>query len=724
MKYKCHDVYILRTPLLPYNFFREIIDDQGVQEESLIKMFHNDFVSTAIKIAAPKFYTALSEWATGKISDLNKRESIKYTFIKYLIRMCTRATPFGIFAGVSTGTFSAQSNIILHNPEKHKVFIRKDMQHLVSISKQCLSHPEIRENVKWKPNTSLYLLDGQWRYIEYSENGEDRNYSLEGFVGNNLVDDILRISSSGKTLAHLSQFLVKSGIKKPEGEAFLNGLIENQILVSDLEPNIIGDDFSYRLKQIIENQIGKDFTSAEFEFMKNLRPKSLTIENLLKTSINVDSSDHYDLYPATQINKLNNQHRRNLTSVMLLFNEMTIFDESKRLKRFKDEFKNRYGEMEMPLVKVLDPDYGIDYLMNSSIGESTLLEGLVGLKKKEVVLAKFTLDKVQVLLNKKIQQALIENQSEIKLMDQDFQDFEYSWEDLPETMYSVVEIATTKDGEEILYINSINGNSAANLLARFSFGNSTIMNLMEQIVDLEQNAEIEKIVAEINHFPNPKIANVLRRPQNRKYEIPYLVHSILGENNQISIKDLVVSVVDDKITLRSAKHNKQIEPVLSCAHNYRKSSLPIYQFLCELGMQNKRTRLSMEWGDLESLYRYLPRVTYKGIILSKARWLFEKKDFVTFFKKILSKENTFDEIDRWSQKYNIPQYVQLVEGDLRLLINLKNKLSIEILLREIRNKKWIVIEEFIFNHGSPVKDVSGNFFTNQVVITFHKHDFR
>ncbi|WP_410575987.1 lantibiotic dehydratase, partial [Bacillus sp. SIMBA_006] len=78
--------------------------------------------------------------------------------------------------------------------------------------------------------------------------------------------------------------------------------------------------------------------------------------------------------------------------------------------------------------------------------------------------------------------------------------------------------------------------------------------------------------------------------------------------------------------LRSQKHNKEVRPYLTNAHNYSSDSLPVYHFLSDLYFQTHCSDLGFHWGGLKRVYRFLPRVEYKNIILEKARWQVIKED--------------------------------------------------------------------------------------------------
>ena len=175
--------------------------------------------------------------------------------------------------------------------------------------------------------------------------------------------------------------------------------------------------------------------------------------------------------------------------------------------------------------------------------------------------------------------------------------------------------------------------SAAKLLGRFCNGNEAIHNLTNEIVKKEAAYHSDKILAEIVHVPESRTGNILRRPILREYEIAYLSNSGVTQDYTIDLNDLMISIKNNKIILRSKKHNKEVIPCLSNAHNYSNKSLPIYHFLCDLQSQDVKPIYSFSWGVLESHYDYFPRVDYKDVILSKAKWIVSKNEIENFLKR-------------------------------------------------------------------------------------------
>ncbi len=322
------------------------------------------------------------------------------------------------------------------------------------------------------------------------------------------------------------------------------------------------------------------------------------------------------------------------------------------------------------------------------------------------------LNPVEVILNLKIQNCLLDGLCIIQLADEDFKQFEEHWDYLPDTLAVMSEIVSEANEEKLFLYGGVS--SAANLSARFCSEKSKVRNLTKLIADKEKELDSQTILAEIVHLPDARIGNVIRRPLLRDYEIPYLASSTLPIENQIAIDDLWISLKDDKIILRSQKLNKEIKPHLTNAHNYSWDSLPVYHFLSDFSLQGKHSNLGFHWGNLEKMYNFLPRVEYKNIILAKAKWKINKEDISSLLQFINDIGLFLSEIKQWREKRRIPKWIQWVEGDNTLTFNLENYEWTKLLIDTIELKESIVIEEFLYNEK--------NDFAYQFVFSLYKDE--
>ncbi len=730
--YSFFNEFCLRTPILPIDFYFELTKDKEILSEKFKEIWKDHIIQEAIFLASPNLYDQIEKWMRGEITDIQKIKRLKFSLLKYISRMSSRCTPFGIFSGCSIGKFGNSTNIKIQPPSKNQRQTRFDMNFLVAFSLKLSEEEYIKNQLLWFPNNSLYRIGNQYRYIEYSYNQNNiREHSIEAVSYTPYLETILKNSKSGKKIRELASLIVDSEISIEEAESFINLLIKNQILVSELEPSVTGRDFLVQINHTLNkikntNKIVNTINHFQNclnnvdQYIGNNIQKYIDLSNTIKEQeITFDPKYLFqtDMYTKTFDNQLHVSFAYKIKRAMSLLNRISLPRENGPIEQFKKAFLNRYETKEIPLATALDTEIGIGYLQNQDANDfNPIIENIMIPSKKESQVIIYW-DAVQDILHKKLLVAYSNNDYKIELTEDDFSELELNWKNLPDTMSALIEIVSV-DGIEKIVMPSIGGSSAANLLGRFSTGNTEILNHVQNIADTEQKILSDKILAEITHLPESRTGNVIRRAAIRDYEIPYLGKSSLPKENQIEVDDLMVSVRHNRIILRSKKHNKEVFPKLTNAHNYSgNNALPIYRMLCDLQQQNDRTHITFHWGELLRKNTFLPRVEYQNIIFSKAKWIISKESFKALIESNDKEKDLPNIVTLWRKKLQIPQYVQLIESDNTLLINLKNITSIQMLLDAIKRKKSFVLEEFLFTEKSIVQNDNKNH-TNQFVVSF------
>jgi hypothetical protein len=320
------------------------------------------------------------------------------------------------------------------------------------------------------------------------------------------------------------------------------------------------------------------------------------------------------------------------------------------------------------------------------------------------------------ILQKKLHESTLNKLLFISISENDFPSFESSNDAIPATFSAMIELIKN-DNQEQIVLETSGGMSAAKLLGRFCNVNKSILDLTNEIIEKEKEYYSDKILAEVVHIPEARTGNILRRPILREYEIPYLSNSDVNSDFKIDINDLMISIKNNKIILRSKRLNKEIIPCLSNAHNYGKNSLPIYHFLCDLQSQGNKPIYNFSWGILESHYSFFPRVFYKDVIVSKAKWIVNSDEINEFYK--LSDYNLLNEFAIWKNKRNLPRYVNQVQYDNTLLLDLEREIGIKLFLKSVKTINKILLEEFLFTEDGIVKNTISESFTNQVIVSFY-----
>jgi lantibiotic biosynthesis protein len=297
--------------------------------------------------------------------------------------------------------------------------------------------------------------------------------------------------------------------------------------------------------------------------------------------------------------------------------------------------------------------------------------------------------------------------------------FHENWGDLPESISVMYSHLGKRNEKNLLYLKSAGGSSAINLLGRFGVGNKKIEKIITQIAQSEQYLHSDKILASILHLPESRTGNILLRPIIRNYEIPYLSKSLLSDEQQILLEDLVVSIKQNRVVLRSKRLNKEIIPRLDNAHNYSFKALPVYHFLCDLQTQNLREGLYFNWGALQNEFSVLPRVEIENVIISLATWQLKKEQF----KILLENDKPIKSACIWQEMWRIPDLILLADGDNELLINLKDELSLSMFVAEIKKREQIILKEFLFDEKTAfIKDKNGNAYNNEFITILQKQD--
>ncbi|QBA22315.1 lantibiotic dehydratase [Chryseobacterium indologenes] len=708
------DTFVVRSPIFSYKEFQDHFSGENITKGSLEKYCNHTIFREAIYLASLSLYDEMEKLTDREHTTSNlPNEKTKISLLKYYNRSSTRCTPFGLFSGVSTGKFEKETLFpILSEPTKVRD-TKLDMHFLVALSEQILLIPAIKNSISFFPNNSIHKVGNKIRFVEYENTGGKRDYIISSAPFSKELELILQFSETGKTIDQLATFLVHEDISFEEAREFIDELIGNQVLISEINPTVSGGDFLERLIYML-NKIGryqeKDILVAiknkiselDLHFGNTAEVYS-EIEELIK-KLNVQYEKKYlfqtDLYFEDETN-LSYQWKKELKKGISFLNKIAVPYKESALEKFKKAFYERFENEEVPLSYALDPEIGIGYLQDiPAKGVHPYIEDLIlpySNQKKEI---RVNLNPVQIILNRKLQKAYWNKDHVIHLTDDDFNGFEEQWNQLPDTLSVMAEIIS-ENQQEKLFLKSAGGN-AGKLLGRFCSEKSSIKDLVKAIAEKEQELNPDKILAEIVHLPESRIGNVIRRPSIREYEIPYLAGSALEKDNQIFVEDLYLSIKNSQLFLRSKKHNKEIIPHLTNAHNYLNNSLPVYHFLCDYNNQNVKPYLSFSWGGLSQIYDFLPRIEYQNIILSKAQWKIDPEQ-IHYFDSILQSGNRdllFQNIEEWRKLKQIPQWIQWVKGDNTLAVNLKNYDLIQMFLSSVKNEKLIFIEEFLYNDQS------------------------
>ena len=727
---------MMRAPLLSAGVLKELSKTSSLTEV-LKKYYSEDHIREALFLASPALFSLAEKWINEGINE-KEAARLEHSLLKYLIRMSSRCTPFGMFAGICSGTFGNSSNILLNSRDTHQLFIRPDMQFLCSLTDHISADREVRDKLLYRPNTSLARIGKDYRYIEYLTDEDGiRRYRLQGVEHSGALEKVICLAAAGAGINDLAASISDEEVDLSEAIEYIHVLIDNQFLVSGLEPNVTGDFFLNELNQqfsstgIMNGQLLllKKFNDQilKLHSVKNLN-RIEAYESILESmqGSGIRYQENFliqaDLKLSFQACRLSTDVREDIRAAIPLLVKLSRPGSSNLLTKFREAFVRRYDMQEVPLTLALDAEAGPGYLPDDQFaGASALLEGLKIPHEKEIT-HRYEWNPVDRMLYRKLQESLRSGLSEIIITDEDVESLPGPGQPLPMSFSAMVRLhgCWKKDpARRVIQVNSVGGSSAANLAGRFCFMDQELEQTIKKICVLEQSIAGEDILAEIVHLPQQRTGNILARPVIRKYEIPFLARAGVKDEYVIPITDLMISVRHDKVLLRSKRLDRYIQPRLSNAHNYAMGSLSVYRFLCDLQTQNTCSSIGFAWGPLEDDTIFLPRVCYKNLILQAATWNFDKNELQKI-RKANSEEKLSRAVDDLRRKYNMPPEVVLAMGDNELWLDLDSRHCRALLRDEAGKMDSLSLHEFIFDHENSIVRGEEGKHANEFIFFIHQ----
>lgn len=715
------DRYIMRTPLLSFDVLRTI-----KTQEQLLTFFRQPVMLEAIYLASPALHEALLK--------NNPDDKLIASLMKYLQRAATRCTPFGLFAACSVVPAGEKNNPGLFNFNQ-KRHTRPDMNYLCALAQHFAVNPLIRSELTFYPNTSIYRTGDKIRYTEYTYYGAMRQHKLSNVDQSLYIDIVLRNAASGKKANELAALLTGDDVSAAEAEAFIDELIDAQLLVSNLDSSVTGPEF---FEQIIDalNRIDKpeiaiikdilDQVKQDLSAM-DMRPPGADVthyrtigENLKQLGVSFDWKFLFqvDMFRETNL-EAGEKIGADLLSGIKVLCKLSTPNENPNLKSFLEAFSSRYDSREVPLMQALDTENGLGYPYSDNRQHDLcpLIDG-INPEPGQVSVFDVKWTPAHTLLLDKFIAAQQQGEQVITITDADVQGLNFDEAKMPDTFSAMCSV-TSFDHETAgmqIHLQLLGESSAVNLMGRFCHGDPEIEKLARDITAHENALNPDVLFAEVVHLPESRIGNVLSRPILRKYEIPYLAKSIAPKSDQLELEDLTLAVRNGKLVLRSVKHNKMVIPRLGNAHNYSNRSLPVYHFLCDLQNHYHTAEAGIDLHFFMRRFSFIPRITYRNIIFAPASWQFRISQLSHLFK--LTGNALEDAIQTWRKQYKIPVYQVLPDSDNELFIDWSNLLSVKSLFDAIRNRDEIRLTEFLFDPGNPFLKNESGFYTNQFIVSY------
>ena len=738
MKIEFGDFFLLRSPISPLSdFFKntnaEIKDIQHLREQ-IQRYFEKPEMNEGLFLSSSTLFEKFTSWCSSdKLATQILKLDISY--FKYYLRSVYRCTPFGTYAGITTGSIS-NLDTVLQLDNKLKRRIKLDIGYLYEVTKKITDESNVNTLLCIYSNNTIYRFANEYRYINYIFNEEEKVFSLNSIDYTPLLERTIQITLKGVKFDELVSKLSENKEDIPEVNDFINRLIEIQVLITELEPTVHGEHFQDRIANIlkpIQNRLRYSqniLTAIDLTYESTETPtidKYLKIQSILEElKIERESSKLFHVDILRQPLKLN-INERDLVSLKMLLERKSAFQKESRkdIDAFRNRFFELYEDREVSFIEIMDSDSGIPYPAGVEMNDTPFFLRDLQFNNPPITNTPHVqLTFFDKLLIEKISSKGNDSHIAIKLEELNQENGSGSRNEETTNLGLILSIfnkstLVDSNSQYEIYFKGAYSPSASNLLSRFCSIDDKLFKKVTEVNGFEAASDPDKIYAEISHLPGKRVGNIISRPSLREFEIPILSIPSNGQKI-IPLSDLLISVNNDKIILRSKKFNKEVIPRLGCAHNFGANPLPIYKFLCDLQFQNKIDQIFFNWPDCLSRIQFLPRVYVDNVIVLRARWKLFKNEIESF---ALIKEDRalIETYNNFVKSNKIGRFTTFSEGDHQILIDSQNILCLRIFKDLIKGKNEIVLEELLENPQNLLVQVNKDYHTNEIIIPVTIH---
>lgn len=645
MKINIQPTVIFRTPKFSYQ--SELAD---CWEE----------LKLAISISSAAFYETIKEVNASELKDLPPK--VHFTIWKYFNRAKFRATPYGTFAGFSllnNAIKPSESRIVIEETQKVRELI--DWPHKNNI--QLPLADLLQKNCLIFSNSSYYLTPNSIRYIACT----DGVFELAELDQDDFVIQIL--TACLKPL-RLNDLVKQLNLSDTEVEG-LFGLLEDmhdlQLVFTNYDPNIIGDDYFERLGLVATADLPKYLIAQRRALSGGINERSLqAIPGLISMLHNIIPAKDRDA-----------------------------------LSQFQVRFKKKFEDQEVPLLLALDPEMGVGYdeleqsgqnsgfitRFNNKPPKKAETENIRRALKTCLTEQKFEKGKA-VYLNKLV---LTPNQKPAAL---------------PNSFSMVMSVH-----DDLIFAEQIGGATSNALNGRFTMACDDVELYAKDIAAAEQQANPDVLFFDVAYMVEANVDNVNRRKLIYGHQLSILNFDTSA--SPLALNDIQISVRGTELILRSKHLNKRLVPRMASAYNYIRSDLSVFRLLCDLQHQGLQTNLSFSLDTIFPDLDYYPRLQYHNIVLSPNKWKIKKEALLGSDQKFLS----IAECKLYLSSLGVSEYFKAGISDQTLCFALHKEDDLNAFLQYIQKHGSTYIEEMLLPQNSIVVDEAAKPYLAQFVLS-------
>jgi hypothetical protein len=676
-----------RAPLMPVQTALRILDADDPISALRTFLTGSQLARLAIRVASSPLADEIDAWcAPGAASD----RTVALRALAYLSRMCTRPTPYGLYAGIGMVDVGTETSLTI-DLDGRRTRTRPDME-LIADLRKSVETGASRGLVRYVANEAVLNRGGRLYVTNVvlanpaESKAEQRSVTLKETPAVAFVRDM----TVTPTAYHRVVEELSTTFETPPDECsrVLDALIDAGVVISELHAPPIGDQVGTIIARLCSTEASlerplsvatqslraldatplAERTAAQYS--ECLEGWSAVVEKPTKTPFQADM--HVPFQGTLAEGVLNDAAR--------LGEYFMRMAGRRSLAKYRERFLARYGGYErmVQLLELTDSNLGL-----GAPDEPEFTERPNSLRDE--LLARLTFEAVRT------------GRSEIQLTDDqvsvlvpplsddaELDPLEIGFQVAAESREAV------NRGDYLVVTSGLAGSiGVARSLGRF-------MDLLPSIAQERARAALEETERSGNEIraelvfaaATDRNYNVFVRPSLIEREISI---GVVGDSAaaRLPLEDLWVGVDGQRFFLWSASQRRRVLPIESHMGNTPYLAPNICRLLSLVGADGKLALRGFHWGRLANLTA-LPRVSVGRVVLAPAQWYFGVEVF--------GKDRTTVQrgIDDLRSAWRLPRYVSLCEGDNRLSLDLESNITADLLLDRLRhNELGVRLQEML-----------------------------
>ncbi|GLZ16416.1 hypothetical protein Acsp04_66510 [Actinomadura sp. NBRC 104425] len=671
-------------------------------------------VREAVEVSSPVLAAGVERLlADGCPSGRRLRRTVA-SLASYMLRWERRATPFGMFAGVTTAALGPAAAKI---GTGHRVVVRADAEWLTDLINQGEQNPALRMRLTVVTDNTGTVRDGYFIVLRRAELGAQSPGPLrEAAVRLTApiayaLDQAVTPQRFDVLAERMSQRFPGAGIDRIHG--LLHGLVDGGFLITGLRPaSTVEDPLNHLIQALrgagvrqtggeelaevvglldrleaINVRLVEHNTTADPVRAATLRAEITdTMRNLAAGTGHVLAAD-LRLNAHITIPEPVMQEAERAADVLLRLSAQPFGTTA--WMDYHARFRARYGTGALVPVRELLADSGLGYP-----------HGYLGAPRARPVWRMLT--QRDAALMSLIQQAIVDGLEEITLSDADVQTLtvgDHSDVVVPPR----IELGVALHADSAKAIN--HGDFMLQVVAA-PRAHTSMIGRFAYLLDEADRARLARtyapgdddaVVAQLSFPPRrPHNDNVVRiAPHAGTVVLSLAEHPGVALDNShatgsglglIRLDDLAVTADADQMYLVQLSTGRRVLAYIPHALDTMVQTLPLARFLAEVSDARSGVFGPLDLGAARTL-PYVPRIRYRRTVLSPARWL------LTHSALAATDEDWGVALRRWRGRWKVPARVMLCHGELRLPLDLDHPLDRWLLRTRLDKTEQIELRE-------------------------------